>query len=165
MKKHLFIVLFATLAITACKQAPVPAIVDVEAEKASIDSVLYMMDSAWRAQNAESLASFLTEDALCLGSDPSEFLSKQQITEMWSQMFADSAIELNYISERQIKVAADGNSATVVDQYMMPTMSSKIPWRNAYHLVKTNDKWMIDFLNCSIILKNEDIPKLVQVLE
>ena len=82
MKINLFIVLFAALAITSCKQAPVPAVVDVEHEKATIDSVFNLFDSAWRAQNTASLALFLTEDALCLGSDPSEFLSKQQITEM-----------------------------------------------------------------------------------
>jgi ketosteroid isomerase-like protein len=165
MKKNIFAILFAMLAITACKQAPAPVVVDLETEKAVIDSVFDKFTTAFMERDVAALASLLNEDALCLGTDPSEFLSKQQITEMWSQMLADSAIEIINISERKIKVAADGNSATVVDQYMMPAISSKIPWRNAYHLVKTNDKWRIDFLNCALIPKNEDLPKLNQALE
>lgn len=48
-------------------------------------------------------------------------------------MLADSAPEINFMNERTIKIAADGYSAIVVDQYMMPSICSKIPWRNAYH--------------------------------
>lgn len=164
MKKSLFAVLIIALAVTACKQASAP-VVNVEAEKAAIDSVFMMFDSAFQAQDVEALASYVSEDALCLGTDPSEFLSKQQIKEMWVQMFADSAPAINYISKREIRVDAGGKSANVVDQYTMPIVGPKILWRNAYHLNKVNDKWMIDFLNCSFILKNEDILKLNQALE
>lgn len=162
MKRNLLVIFIAVLSLTACKQTP--ATVDIEGETAVIDSVFNKFNNAFDARDVTTLASLLTEDALCLGTDPSEFLTKQQITDMWKQMLADSAILINYLSERRIKVATDGNSATVIEQYMMPAISLKIPWRNAYHLVKVNDKWMIDVLNCALIPKNEDMPKLNQAL-
>ncbi|HBE41800.1 MAG TPA: hypothetical protein DDW27_11465, partial [Bacteroidales bacterium] len=59
----------------------------------------------------------------------------------------------------------DGNSAIVVEQYIMPFLSSKIPLRNVYNAVKTNDNWMIDFISWSFIPKNEDISKLNKAVE
>lgn len=165
MKKNRFVILIAFLALAACKQTPLPVIVDVDAEKASIDSIFNLFTIAFHSRDVETLASYVTEDALCLGTDPSEFLSKQQIKEMWAQMFADSAPAINYVSKREIRVDAGGESAHVVDQYTMPVVGPKILWRNAYHLIKIDDKWMIDMLNCSFILRNEDIIKLNKALE
>jgi ketosteroid isomerase-like protein len=167
MKKVYLILSVAVVVITACQQKPETVPVNIEAEKAAIDSIFDKFNAAFNAQDVATLASYLTEDALCCGTDPSEFWNKQQITDIWTQAFADSTPkpELNLISEREIKVAADGNSAIVVDQYMLPIITPKIPWRNVYHLVKTNDNWMIIFLNCGFIPKNEDIPKLNKALE
>jgi hypothetical protein len=107
----------------------------------------------------------MSEDAICLGTDPSELWNKQQMTEMWTQMLADSAPKVNNIVERKIIVVADGNSAAVVDQYIMPDISPNIPWRNVYHLVKTNGNWKIFFFNCGFIPKNEEIQKLNDALK
>jgi hypothetical protein len=165
MKKNYLILFIAVVVITACQQKPKTDPIDIEAEKAAIDSLFDKLYSALSAQDVTTLASFLTEDALCIGTDPSEFWNKQQMTEMWTQMLADSAPKIKYINERKLKVAADANSATVVEQYTLPDTSPKILWRNAYHLVKTNGNWMILVVNCSFILKNDDIPKLIEVLD
>jgi hypothetical protein len=149
------------MVMTACQQKPKTVPVDTEAEKAAISS---LFDKFNASRDADTLAAFLTEDALCCGTDPSEFWNKQQMTDGWRQLLTPD-FEINYICERKIKVAADGNSASVVERYMMPVYTPKIPWCNVYHLVKTNDKWMIDFLSCAFIPKNEDIPKLNKAVE
>jgi ketosteroid isomerase-like protein len=165
MKKSCVILIVAATVFTACQQKPATVAVDITSEKAVIDSIFNKFESAFSGKDVTTLASYLTEDALCLGTDPSEFLNKQQITEAWTQMLADSAPEINFLNKRAIKVEADGNSAFVVDQYIMPDAGAKLLWRNAYQLVKTNNEWKISVLNCSFILKNEDIPKLNKALE
>ena len=165
MKKICFILSIATVLVTACQQAPKTSAVDMEAEKAIIDSIFTVFNAAFSNKDVSTLSSYLTEDALCCGTDPSEFWTKQQITDLWAQMLADSAPKINFISDRKIKVAADGHSAVVVDQYMMSAFSPNIPWRNIYQLVKVNDHWMIDFLASNFIPKNEDIQKLNEAMD
>jgi len=165
MKKNFFILIFAAMAITACQQASKTVPVNLEAEKAAIDSLFDKFNSAFSAPDVTTLASFLSEDALCMGTDPSEFWNKQQMTEMWTQLLTDSVPELNYIGERVVKLASDGHSAFAVDQYFMPMFSEKIPWRNTYQLTKTDGQWKILVLNCALIPKNEDMPKLNASME
>ena len=138
---------------------------DTEAEKAAITDLFDKFNSVFNEKDVATLASYLTEDGLFCGSDPSEFWNKQQITDVWTQLFAEADPEINFISERVIKVASDGNSAIVVEQYLSPMFTPKIPWRNVLHLVKTNDNWMITFFSASLIPKNEDIPKFNAALE
>ena len=161
MKKFYLILSIAGLVIIACQQAPKPVPVDIEAEKAIIND---MFETFNASRDADTLATYLTEDALCCGTDPAEFWTKQEMIEGWRQMLTPD-VKLNFISERVVKVAPDGNSATVVDQYLMPVYSPNIPWRNSYHLVKVNGTWKIDFLSCSFIPRNEDIEKLNEVIQ
>ena len=138
---------------------------DTEAEKTAINELFEKFNSAFNANDAATMASYLAEDALFWGTDPSEFFNKQEGTDLWTQMFAESDPEINFISERVIKVAADSNWAIVVDQYMFPMFTPKIPWRNVYNTVKMNGEWKIMFISSSFIPKNEDIPKLNAALE
>ncbi len=138
---------------------------DTEAEKAALNELFDKFNSAFNANDAATLASYLTEDGLFCGSDPSEFWNKQEITDLWTEMFANSDPEITIISERMIKIAPDGNSATVVDQYMLPMFTPKIPWRDVYHTVKINGKWKINFFSASLTPKNKDITKLNAALD
>lgn len=165
MKKFYLVLTIVAVIMTACQQTPKPAPVDIEAEKAAVNEIIENMYSAMKAQDVETLLSFYTEDMIGLGSDPSEMWNKQQITDIWKQMLADTSPEFNSFGDRFIKVAVDGNSAIAVDQYFMPMFTDKIPFRNAYHLVKKDGKWIILFFNVAFIPKNEDIPKLNAALE
>ena len=79
---------------------------------------------------------------------------------------ADTSITLDYsIDRREIRLAADGNSAVVVEQFMFPVLSSKIQVRNVYHVIKQEEKWLIDFMSFNLIPKNEDLIKLDAALE
>ena len=165
MKKIYIVLSISVMVIIACQQKPKTLPVDTEAEKAAIGVLFDKFIAAYDAGDAAGLAKFLTEDGLFCGTDPSEFMHKQEIKDGFAQLFTDSVPKVNYISERVIKVAADGNSATVVLQYLMPLISPKVPLRDVFKVVKTGDNWMIDFFSTSFIPKNEDIPKINKAVE
>jgi len=140
--------------------------VNIETEKAAVADIFDKYYSAINAKDASTLPTLLTEDVLVCGTDPSEFWNKEQITDAWTQGLADNTLEINItIDKREIRVADDGSSAIVVEQYILPFLSSKIQIRTVSYAVKTNDKWMIDFMSFNFIPKNEDISKLNEAVE
>jgi hypothetical protein len=165
MKKNFFVLSLAVLVLTACQQTIKPIPVNLEAEKAAVDSVFVKFNAAYNTGDVATMASFLSEDLIFLGTDPGEAMTKQQTVDLWKQLFADTLIKIELIGERRVKVAPDGNSAVSVDQFYFSMFTPQIPWRNQYHLVKTNNKWMIIFGSSNLIPKNEDIPKLNKALE
>jgi hypothetical protein len=164
MKKLLVstaLILFAGLAFG---QTSKTATVDIEAEKATLNEILDKLISARESGDRSTFLSLLTEDALFCGTDPSEFWDKQYFVDRSKRDSTDPAPEIKYIGDRKIMVSADGNSAIVVMQFIIP-WSPKIPLRTVYHFVKTNDNWMILFVNVAFIAKNEDIKKLNEAID
>ena len=162
MKKLIIgLILVMLSTITFCQSKT-----SIEAEKATVADLFDKYYSAINANDAATLSSLITENALVCGTDPSEFWNKEEITELWSQSLADTTFKANItVNKREIRVAEDGNSAVVVEQYILPFLSSKIPIRNVSYAVKTNEKWKIDFMSFNFIPKNEDISKLNKALE
>lgn len=138
--------------------------VDFEAEEAALNELMDTLESAFQAQDVITLASLFTEDALMCGTDPSEFWNKEEMTELWAQILVDSGPEMKFIGDRKIRVTPDGTSAIIVIQLIVPFYSPKIPWRQVYHCVKSNDKWMIIFSNVAFIPYNKDIQKINDAL-
>ena len=165
MRKLLVITVLILFAGIAFGQTSKTATVDIEAEKAALNELMDKFDSAYKTFDVSTMASYLSEDLLFCGTDPSEFWNKQEITDLWTQMPDNTVFELKSISDRKIKVAPDGNSAIVVTQYIAPIISPKMPLRWVYHFVKTNDNWMILFVNVAFIPKNEDIQKLNEAID
>lgn len=163
--KKFYLFLFAAIIFAACNQTSKTTPVNVEVEKAAVNTTMENMYSAFKAQNLDSLLSFYSEDMIGLGTDPSELWNKQQFGEMWKQEAADTLPILKFFGERFIKVSEDGHSAVAVDQYYMPMYSDKIPFRNSYHLIKINGNWVINFIDTGFIPKNEDISKLNAALD
>jgi uncharacterized protein (TIGR02246 family) len=166
MRKLFVITAFLLFAGIAFGQPSKTIQVDFETEKAAVADLFDKYYSAINAKDAATSATFLTEDVLVCGTAPSEFFNKEQITDAWTQSLADTTLEINItIGKREIRVADDGSSAIVVEQYILPFVSSKIHIRTVSYAVKTNDKWMIDFMSFSFIPKNEDISKLNKAVE
>jgi uncharacterized protein (TIGR02246 family) len=166
MKKILYVLTMAFMIITACQPKPKTVPVDTEAEKVAVSALFEKFNSAFKAKDTNTLLAALTDDVLACGTDPSEFWDKKQISDGWTQYFADTTLKITYsIDRREIRVTADGKSAIVVEQYVMPILSSRITIRNIYLAVKADENWMIDFISWNFILKNEDIPKLNKALE
>ena len=166
MKKTIYIFSIAVIIITACQPKTKIVPVDTEAAKAAISALFDKYNSAYKAKDTNTLLAALTDDVLACGTDPSEFMDKKQISDGWTQAFADTSFKINYsIDRREIRVAADGNSALVVEQYVMLVLSPNIPIRCIYHAVKAGENWMLDFISWNFIPKNEDIVKLNKALE
>lgn len=164
MKTNPLLILFILLAMTACKNTPEMA-PDKEAEKASIDSLFTAFFSALDKRDIPALSTFVSEDMLGMGTDPSEKFTKQQMVEIWQSMLADSTLEIRHAGDMDIKFTDEGNSAIVVEQYKMPQFTPHIPWRTVYVLEKREGKWIITFYSTAFIPRNEDIPKLNKALE
>jgi hypothetical protein len=162
--KKFCILLTYVLVFISCQEAEKKPMVNSEAEKAVIDSLLNVYDGAFVNFNPEILASCLTEDALCCGTDPAEFWNKQQIVDLWKQAENDTTYQVTLTGERVVKLSADGNSAIAVRQFMIPEVTP-MPWRNVIHLVKTDNEWLINFTSVSFIPKNEDIAKINTTFE
>ena len=165
MKKTLFLI-WAVVTMTSCQQKPVTVAVDPEAVKAELATFMDEYNMAYKAMDINKMTAFCTDNALFLGTDPSEFWNKQQITDYFMAQGTDSTMKIEFkVDRREIMVAADGNSAIVVEQFFIPLISTKIQVRCIDKVVKVNDKWMFDFLSWNIVARNEDIPKLNAALE
>jgi len=166
MKKIYIILFIALMVIDSCQPKTKTASVNIDAEKVAISALFDKFSSTLITKDLNSATALMTEDALSCGTDPSEFWSKKEITDLWAQMLIDTSLNINYkIDRREIRVAIDGKSALVVEQYFFPSLSLKIPIRSIYHAVNINDKWMIDFISWNFIPKNEDVPKLNKAVE
>ena len=140
MKSKTLILSVFVLTTTACQQQTQKAPVDIKAEEAAINDLLNTMIHAFKAQDVPTLETLFADDMVATGSDPSEWFDRQQMTDMWKQMLAQP-FELDTIGTPRLKVAPDGHSAFAIQQYYMPAFSSKLAFRNGYHLIKTGGKW------------------------
>jgi uncharacterized protein (TIGR02246 family) len=166
MKKTFFLLLLAVMMITACQPKTKTVPVDTAAVKDSVIKVLDKYFSALNARDTVTMFALLVNDGLYCGTDAKELMDKKALSSAMAQAFADTSFEMKYtIDRREIRVAADGNSALSLEQFFMKEWSKKIPVRLVSHLVKTGDGWMIDFFSISFIPNNEDLSDINKALE
>jgi ketosteroid isomerase-like protein len=166
MKKLSFILLASVILVTACKTKTEPVTVNTEAAKASITEVFEKYNTALKAKDVGVISALLSEDALCCGTDPGEFWDKKAMIDLWNNMAADTSVKVEFtLDKREIRLAKDGNSAIVIEQFVMPSLCPRIPVRSVYHVVKSADNWMFDLITWNLIPKNEDLGKLNKALE
>lgn len=166
MKRTFYLMLVAVMTITACQTRTKIVPVDTAAAKVAVTTVLDKYNSAFKAKDANALMTLLTDNGLYCGTDSKELLDKASLSNMMNQTFADTSLNVNYsIDKREIRIAADGNSAIALEQMFFKAFSQKIPMRMVYHLVKNNDNWLFDFVSWNLIPNNEDLGKLNKALE
>ena len=108
----------------------------------------------------------LDNKGLYCGTDPEELWDKETLSDIWSETLANVSFEIDYsVEKRKIRIAEDGRTALVLEQFTMITFGEKLPIRFITHLVKTDENWMIDFISWSLIPYNEDIARLKKALE
>ncbi len=152
--------------MTSCQQKPVTVAVDPEAVKVELAAFMDEYNVVYKAMDINKMTALCNDNALFLGTDPSEFWDKKQITDYFMSMPADSTMKIEFnVDRREILVAADGNSAIVVEQFFIPLISTKLQVRCIDKVVKVGDKWMFDLISWNIIARNEDIPRLNAALE
>jgi ketosteroid isomerase-like protein len=166
MKKVLFISCIAVMAITACRQKTITIPVDKEASKVAVAALLDKYDSAFKAKDAPTLIALLVDGGLFCGTDPSEIWNKKQISDGWTQYFADTSLVIDYtVDKREMLIAEDGNSAIAIEQLYFKIFSPSISCRLIFHAVKSGEDWKFDFISWNFIPKNEDIEKLNKAVE
>lgn len=166
MKKTIYIFSIAVIIITACQPKSETLPVDTSAAKIAVTTLLDKYNSAWNAKDVSTLTALLTDDGLFCGTDPSELMDKKTLSAGWTQAMADTSMNFNYsVDKREMRIAADGNSAIALEQFYTKAISQTMPARLIFHVVKYGDNWMIDFLSWAFIPKNEDIGKLNKALE
>jgi hypothetical protein len=166
MKKTPLLILVVVMLMTSCQQKPATVAVDPEAVKAELATFMDEFNAAYMALDINKITASCNDNAMFLGTDPSEFWNKQQITDLFLAQAGDSTMKMEFkLDKREIMVAADGNSAIIVEQYFVPLISTKVQVRCIDKVVKVNDKWMFDLVSWNIVVKNEDIPKLNAALE
>ena len=164
MKKNLFLSVIAILLLAACQQTPEPVTIDLKAEEAAAMAMFRSFTNVMTVQDVDSMATFIAEDALICGSDPTEFFNKEETLNMWRELSEGPEIDFFFMDQNSFKIAADGNSAIAVSQFYIPMMVPKVPLRQVYNLCKVDGKWMVSFWSSSVIPKNEDLPKIVEAL-
>ena len=166
MKKTPLLILVVVMLMTSCQQKPVTVAVDPVAIKAELVTFMDEFNAAYMALDINKITALCNDNALFLGTDPSEFWNKQQITDLFLAQASDSTMKMEFkLDKREIMVAADGKSAIIVEQYFVPLISTKIQVRCIDKVVKVNDKWMFDFISWNIVARNEDIPLLNAALK
>jgi uncharacterized protein (TIGR02246 family) len=166
MKKTIYIFSIAVIIITACQPKTKTVPVDTAAAKIAVTTLLDKYNAAWNAKDVSTMTALLTDDGLFCGTDPSELMDKKTLSAGWTQTMSDTSMNFNYsVDKREIRIAADGNSAIALEQFYMKAISQKIPARLIFLVEKSGDNWMIDFLSWALIPKNEDIGKLNKALE
>jgi ketosteroid isomerase-like protein len=166
MKKIYYIFILASILTASCKPKTKPVIIDADALKVEITSVLNKWHAAYQAKDLTVLMSLFTDDLIFCGPAPKEFWDKQTTYSMFERPFADTSFVINYsIIDREIKIVKDGNSAISTESYFLNKASKKIPIRQVCHLVKTNGNWLIDYLSVSYIPNRADMGKINKSLE
>ena len=137
-----------------------------EASRAGINALLDKYDLAFKAKDAPTLIALLAEDGLFCGTDPSEIWDKKQISDGWTQAFADTSLMIDFtVDKRDILIAEDGNSAIAIEQFYFKLFSPNIQWRAIFHAIKSGEAWKLDFISWNFIPKNEDIEKINKAVE
>lgn len=157
MKKLSLLFIIIVIVISACQESTAP--VDVDAEKAIISEMFVSFENLMMNQNTDSLLTYLSEDLLAYGTDPEESWNKEGMEEIWDYMAGQDFPDMEFIGEKVVKVAPDGKSAIVIEQFNI-SYTPNIPWRNVYYLLKTDGEWIISFWSTALIPKNEDLAAL-----
>jgi ketosteroid isomerase-like protein len=165
MKKIYFPMLVAMILAASCQTKSKPVAFDPGIAKAEVTRTLADMDASFKSKDAKTFLSFFSEDGLYCGTDPAEIWDKAGYRKMITGMMADTTKFKDMKYERtEIRFNKEGNSVNVMRQFIT-SWSKPILVRNVIHLMKVDNKWMIDFTNFALIPENKDLPKIAAALK
>lgn len=166
MKTKPFVLLLIVLLMAGCQPKIQTDTVDIAAAEDAVSVILDNFHKAMMAGNVENIMSFLNDEGLYCGTDPTELWDKESLSKMMAESMADTSLVFDYsVDKRKISVDVDGNTALVLEQFSMSALSEKMPIRLITHFVNTEDVWMMEFFSWSFVPYNEDLAKLNAALE
>lgn len=117
------------------------------------------------ARNIHAMMKLMADEGLYCGTDPKEFLSKQEFGDMVKQT-VEKIGPLEYpMQKRDVQIGQDGQSAVVIEQFVVNQFSKHMPIRLVSRCTHTHHGWLIDFMSWSFIPMNEDLEKINKALE
>ncbi len=153
--------MFVTMIIvTSCQMKTKTVPFDPATAKTEVTKTLDSMDMALKSKDAKTFLSFYKEDGLYCGTDPTELWDKAGYTKTITEMLSDTAstFKMN-VTKMEIRFDSEGNSVNVLRQFVAG-WSKPIELRSTMHLVKSDNKWMVDFASLALVPNNNDLPKL-----
>lgn len=116
MKTKPYVLIFVVLMMVACQPKIETKTVDVVAEENAVTTLLDNYHEAMYAGNVNEIMTLLENEGLYCGTDPLELWDKEALSNVMTETMADSSFTLDYsIDKRKIRVAADGNTALVLE--------------------------------------------------
>lgn len=162
--KNYYAICVLAIVFSACQKMAEPK-ADLAAVTKEVNAFMEKNIQIFETNDTTSLNSIYADDAVILGTDPSEFWSKTQNIREWKKMIEAGFVFKHSDIKRDIRVSQDGNSAIVTEQYFVPDFSTKIQIRAVYLVKKVTDNWQIDYLSWALIPQNKDIEKLNTALQ
>jgi uncharacterized protein (TIGR02246 family) len=165
MKNYFLSVFVVVIVLASCQPKSTTVPFDPVAAKEGLTKMADSTYQAYNAKDVKTFLSFLAEDGLYCGTDSKEFWDKQTYSKLMTEMFADTtSFPKIIVDKREIRFDNNGNTAIVVDQFFA-SFSKRIPVRHVYHLVKTGNRWVMDFSSVALIPDNEDVAKILKTLK
>jgi hypothetical protein len=166
MKNIIGFCLLISFILSGCQPKVKSEPVDLDAAKSELNALTDSYFNAWKEKDIEALEHMIADWGIYCGTDPKEFWNKDEVMELWKEYFNDTLATFEYtLMRRETNVAPDGSSAVIVVQGTYPDWSPNIPVREAFHVVKTDEGWQIDFINWSFLIRNEDVDVLNSALK
>jgi len=165
MKPIFYTILLAVILIPSCQPASKPVSFDPVAVKEDLTKTLDKMYLAYNNRDIQTFLSLMAEDGLFCGTDPKNIWDKSSYSTLMTIMFSDQSFSPNIsVSQREIHLDKDGNSAIVMDQFFFE-WNKRIPVRHIAHFVRTGDQWICNFLSTTYVPNDEDMGKIFNALK
>jgi hypothetical protein len=112
-----------------------------------------------------TLAKILDENAQYIGTDPKEMWGKSQIITYFHKiaMGKHKPLEINPLN-RSIKIV-DPFHALVTEHVINKSIGQNTATRITYHATLTDGNWIFDYVNWSLVPKNEDLRAIDSIIK
>ena len=152
--------LVTMILVASCQMKTTTVPFDPATAKAEVTKTLDSIDSALKSKDVKTFLSFYKDDGLYCGTDPSELWDKAGWGKTMNEMMSDTTGSFKMdVSKMEIILDKTGNSANVLRQFVA-SWSKPIELRGTMHLIKMDNKWMVDFSSLALVPENKDLPKI-----
>ena len=165
MKNLYLLSILSILIVSGCSKDNNTSDIDQPDVAVVAEQIAEQYLEAWNNKDLSTLDQLTADDGEFYGSDPDEIMDKAGLMEMYSQFFTDTTSSYLYtVDLRKIKISSTDNSAMIMERITFPEWSPKMPMCQTSHLTLVADQWKIDFICWGFIIKNDDVPKVNEIL-
>lgn len=164
MKTNMLYFAVTLLFLSACQDNTTQSQVDLKAEKELVKKTISNFYAYAEERNIEAFKSLITDDAVAVGSDPSEVWNKDEIIKIFKEMMEMDQMDIKSVGDAVLYVSPDGMSAIAIQHFSVP-ITSNIRWRHMFYLRKVENQWLITCWSASLAPDNADLEKMNNALD